>query len=196
MKFLKRWFVDDNCSTPDRWGRKVYHVNDSGLKLPVVVRHMKAVDRWENHKLFVSLCGEECLRICANSLRAAGREKKPSIPGSTLLESCRPNFVKYFQSYEFGDCSLCKPSWDNYSVFVKNVQEASENIKLPETVSMYVRSRICILTRGDRRHECEENRCRRCSFINYFIEDPNISKNISKKYSSSVRFEQQYDIEL
>ena len=158
MSFLTRWFVDDCCSTPDRWGRKVYHINDSGLKVQTVIRHMKAADRWENHKLFVSLRGEECRRICSTSLRAAGRKLQPRIPGSTLLESCRPNFVKYFQKYEFGDCSLCKPSWDNYPVFVQSVQEASENIKLPETVSTYVRSRICVLTHGDRRHECEENR--------------------------------------
>ena len=196
MSFLTRWFVDDCCSTPDRWGRKVYHINDSGLKVQTVIRHMKAADRWENHKLFVSLRGEECRRICSTSLRAAGRKLQPRIPGSTLLESCRPNFVKYFQKYEFGDCSLSKPSWDNYPVFVQSVQEASENIKLPETVSTYVRSRIFVLTHGDRRHECEENRCRRCSFINYFIDDPKIPKNISKKYSSLVRFEQQYNIEL
>ena len=127
---------------------------------------MKAVDLWENHKLFVSLCGEECMRICAMSLRAAGRKTKPRIPGSTSLEGCRPNCVKYFQKYEFGDCSLCKPSWDNYPVFMQNVQEASENIKILETVSVYVRSRIYVLTHGERRHECEENRCRRCSLIN------------------------------
>ena len=43
--------MDDECSTPDKWGRKVFHVNDSGLKVPRIVRHMKAGDRWENHKI-------------------------------------------------------------------------------------------------------------------------------------------------
>ena len=47
----------------------------------------------------------------------------------------------------------------------------------------------------ERRHECEENRCRRCSFVNYFIEDPEIPKKILK-YSSLVRFEQQHNIEF
>ena len=187
--------MDDECSTPDKWGRKVFHVNDSGLKVPRIVRHMKAGDRWENHKLFVSLRGEECMKICTLSLQAAGRKMKPRIPGSSLLESCRPNFAKYFQKYEFGDCSLCKPSWDNYPVFLCNVQEVSRSIKLPETISMFVRSRVCLPTHGDRRHECEQNRCRRCSFVNYFIEDKETPKSMSK-YSSLVRFEQQHKIEL
>ena len=41
MEFLRDWFVDDACSTPDKWGRKVFHVDNTGAKVLQVVRHMK-----------------------------------------------------------------------------------------------------------------------------------------------------------
>ena len=59
MQFLRDWFDDDDCSTPDKWGRKVFHLEVEGNKIPKVVRHMKAGDRIENHELFVKLRGQE-----------------------------------------------------------------------------------------------------------------------------------------
>ena len=118
----------------------------------------------------------------------------PRIPGVTTLEACRPNYAKYFKDSEFGECAMCKPAYDNYKVFVRAVHELSDNIKLPETASLYVRSSVCHPTVGDKRHQCEENRCRQCSFVNYFIKDADIPKKITQNYSSIRTFEEEHDI--
>ena len=120
---------------------------------------------------------------------------KPRIPGVTVLEACRPNFAKYFKKSDFGECSLCKPAYDNYHVFKRVVYELKEDIKFPATVSLFVRSRVCNSTLGDRRHECEENRCKNCSFINYFIKDVDLPKTKSK-YSAEKTFTEEYGIDF
>ena len=153
---------------------------------------MKAGDRKENHELFVALRGEECLKICTKSF-LAGRKMKPRIPGVTVLESCRPNFAKYFKKSEFGECSMCKPPYDNYAVFVAHVQELKPELELPATVSLYVRSRICSQKHGDQLHECQENRCKNCSFVNYFVKDPSISKEQSR-YVNHTTFSEEHGV--
>ena len=194
MQFMRNWFDDDDSSTPDVYGRKVWYKNTHGNKIHKVVRHMKAADREENHELFVKLRGAECLRICSDTVKGAGRKMKIRVPSRTVLESCRPNYAKYFKKSEFGDCSLCKPSYDNYQLFLRCVLEQKETISLPATVSLFVRSRVCRITKGDRRHECEDHECKHCSFVHYLVEDPTSSKMLKKKFSSSTTFEEEYGI--
>ena len=196
MQFLREWFIDDDCSVPDRWSRKVFHVNKNGIKTRAIVRHMRVLDRIKGHERFVKLRGKECLKLCSESLLRAGRKMIPRIPGRTVLESCRPSFVKYFKKTEFGDCSLCKPSSDNYTVFVDAVRELNHTIKLPPTVSLFVRSKVCSLTLGDRRHECEENRCKHCSLINYFVQDPDKLTSKTLRYSNDTTFEKDYKLQF
>ena len=196
LQYLMGWFVDDACSTPDVWGRKVFHVDSTGAKVQKVVRHMIAGDRYENHDLFVKLRGNECLQLCVKTLQTSGRTMKPRIPGVTVLDSCMPSFVKYFKKSEFGECSICKPAYDNYAVFSRCVREINPDIVLPQTVSLFVGLRVCIQTLGERRHECEENRCRQCSFVNFFIRDPTLTKAKSSSYGSLTTFSEDYKIEF
>ena len=195
MQFMRDWFEDDECSTPDKWGRKVFHTDRTGTKSYKVVRHMKAGDREENHELFVKIRGEQCLQLCTKSLIDAGRKMSPRVPSVTVLEACRPNFAKYFKKSEFGECSTCKPAYDNYKVFKMSVYELNPDIKLPDTMSQNVRSRICRSTIGDKRHECEDNRCTNCSFINYFVKDDSISK-VLKVFNCKRTFTEEYDIDF
>ena len=195
IRVLQNWFLDDDCSTPDVWGRKVFYTDEHGNRTPKILRHMKAGNRDENHALFLKLRGEKCLAICSKSLITSGRKVTPRVPGKTILESYRPSFVKYFKGTEFGECSLCKPAYDNYLLFKRCVQEIKPCIYLPETASLYVRSKVCIPTTGDRRHECEDNRCSQCSFVNYFIEDHTLTKE-QKKYSCRTTFGEEYGIDF
>ena len=195
IRVLQNWFLDDDCSTPDVRGRKVFYTDEHGNRTPKILRHMKAGDRDENHALFLKLRGEKCLAICSKSLSTSGRRMTPRVPGKTILESYRPNFVKYFKGTEFGECSLCKPAYDNYLLFKRCAEEIKPSIYLPETASLYVRSKVCLPTTGDRRHECEDNRCAQCSFVNYFIEDPMLSKE-QKKYVCRTNFGEEYGIDF
>ena len=119
----------------------------------------------------------------------------PRVPGKTILESCRPKHVKYFKSTDFGDCSLCKPAYYNYEIFKGFVEELNPSIDLPETVSLYVRSKVCSLTAGDRRHGCEDNRCAHCSFANYCVEDHALPKKHSK-YVCRRTFSEEHRVEF
>ena len=75
---------------------------------------------------------------------------KPRIPGNTVVEAYRPNFVKLFTKSELSKISPSTPTYDNYSVFALPLLEASKDIQVPKTVSVYVRSRVCFLTHGER----------------------------------------------
>ena len=81
IQFLRRWFDDDDCSTPDIYGRKVVYADTNGMKSYKVIRHMKAGDREENHALFIKLRGAECLQLCSKSMKATGSKMKLRIPG-------------------------------------------------------------------------------------------------------------------
>ena len=63
MQFMRNWFDCEECSTPDIQGRKVFQLDNEGNKQHIIVRHMKAGDRDENHELFVKLTGKECLDL-------------------------------------------------------------------------------------------------------------------------------------
>ena len=107
LNYLRNWYVDDECSTPDRCGRKVDHVDCTEARVTKVVRHMKAGDHQENHDPFVEFRRMTCLELCARSFRDAERTMQPRIPSRAVLEACRPSYVKYFKRYEFGECSAC-----------------------------------------------------------------------------------------
>ena len=134
----------------------MFHLDKGGNKRPMVVRHMKAGDRDENHDLFVRLRGDDCLALCKKVLSEHGRKMTPRIPSMSVLEAYRPSYAKYFKKSEFGECSLCKPSYDNYKVFVKAVNEQDITIQLPDTISRYVCSRVCQSSTGELRPDCEE----------------------------------------
>ena len=129
FKYMREWFEDDECSTPDKWGRKVLHIDGEGSKTRKVIRHVKAGDRDENHQLFVKLSGRECMELYRQALRDSNRKMSPRIPGTTVLESCRPSFVKYFRRSEFGECSTCKPAYDNYRTFMQAVYEQNPHTR-------------------------------------------------------------------
>ena len=185
---MREWFDDDECGTPDTWGRKIVHVDSAGMKTQRVLVHLHAADRNSNHELFTKLRGQKCLEICTKALKKAGRKMIPRIPSATVLESCRPNYAKYFKKTQFGECSTCKPAYENYSIFASLCRELKDDIKLPTTVSEFVRRRVCRNTLPEKRHECEDNNCKDCSFNNYFITDPSLSGKIQKSSTGSIFF--------
>ena len=121
---------------------------------------------------------------------------RPRIPGSTVLEGCRPNYAKYFVKSQFGECSTCKPAYENYTVFLAASKELKPDIFLPATVSQYVRSRVCNTTEGAERHRCEDGKCKECSFTNYFINDPEVEKKFADDYGSIMSFEEEHSIKF
>ena len=44
-------------------------------------------------------------------------------------------------------------------------------------------------------HECEENRCKKCSFVNYFVTDPTLSAKVAK-FSSTTTFSEEYGVDF
>ena len=179
---MREWFDDDECGTPDTWGKKIVHVDSTGMKTVRVLVHLHAADRNSNHELFVKLRGQKCTEICTEALKKAGRKMIPRIPSATVLENCRPNYAKYFKKTGYGECSTCKPAYENYAIFASLCRELKDDIKLPATVSEFVRQRVCRNTVGENRHECEDNNCKDCSFTNYFITDNSLT---SKQKSSA-----------
>ena len=101
--------------------------------------HLKEPDREKNWFLFKRLYGKKCLQVCKEALERQGRTMKPRIPGERLLDSLRPNNCKYFKKTSLGECSLCKPSYDNYKIFVDAVHELKPDVELPDTISLYAR---------------------------------------------------------
>ena len=119
---------------------------------------------------------------------------RPRIPGETVVEGLRPNNCKYFKSTSFGECSICKPSYDNYLIFKELVHEINPQVALPATGSIYVRGRVCKNTKGKFRHNCEDNLCKSCSFTNYFVNDPSVTKQKAKKEGAAIQFSDEFDV--
>ena len=94
----------------DKWGRQIFHIDQTGKRVCRVLVHLKAANRDKNHKLFVKLRGDESLKICKDALKKANRNMVPRIPSATVLESFRPNYAKYFKESQVGECSTCKPA--------------------------------------------------------------------------------------
>ena len=59
-----------------------------------------------------------------------------------------------------------------------------------------MRSRVCLPTIGKRRHACEENRCSKCSFLNYFIDDPVLAEKDVAKFGSATTFKEDFGIDF
>ena len=157
---------------------------------------MKATNRFTNHDLFTELCGAECLEICRASLLRLNRSMKPRVPSVTYLESFRPNYAKYFKQAGYGECSTCKPAYDNYIQFTSLCRELNPTLKFPTTVSIFVRERVCKDTTGQRRQDCEDNICRRCTFTNYFVEDKALSKAKMKLGGSLKTFSDEFEVQF
>ena len=79
---------------------------------------------------------------------------KPRIPNKRLLDCLRPDNCRYFQKSSFGGCSICKPSYDGYQIFVGAVHELRPVVEVPDTVSLSVRERICKNEKGHDSHMC------------------------------------------
>ena len=192
---MRDWFDDDECGTQDKWGRKIVYVDSTGMKTQRVLVHLHAADRIRNHELFTKLRGQKCLEICTAALKKAGRKMTPRIPSATILERCRPNYAKYFKNTQFGECSTCKPAYDNYSIFTSLCRELKADIQLPTTVSEFVRQRVCRNTSAEKRHECEDNNCKDCSFTNYFITDHSLSKRLQSS-ACSMSFSEENGVQF
>ena len=99
--------------------------------------HLKEPDREKNWFLFKRLYGEKCIQVCKELNQRTSRKMTPRVPSERLLDSLRPNNCKYLTKTSFGECSTCKPAYDNYDVFVRAVNELAPNVELPATVSIY-----------------------------------------------------------
>merc|ERR1712058_115561 len=115
---------------------------------------MKAADRESNYQLFKLKKGTFCLNVLQKILTERNSSRAPTIPSRTLLESKRPNYVKYFKTSDFGECQNCKPAYDTYVLFKKHLTELNPTLSnsFPLTVSGYVTSRICKNSKGNKRH--------------------------------------------
>ena len=196
QKLMRDWFDSDEAWTADKWGRKVWHVDAEGNRNSRIVIHLKASDRYSNHELFTNVNGQQCLRMCSAAMTISGRKMKPRIPSIKVLESHRPNYAKYFKRTEFGECSVCKPAYENYILFKRLCKESVPSIPLLATVSQFVRSRVCQGTVGERRHMCEDNLCKGCSFTNYFVVDGNISAAKTRSLASLVSFTEKTGVQF
>ena len=180
---LRSWWDSDKSSTHDTYNRSVKHITEEGNRIVKHVRHIIGVDREKNHERFVDCHGEECIEICEEE-----EMKNPSIPGRTILESYRPNYCIYFKSSTFGECELCKLSYNNYLIMVEECQAHDPDISLPETCADFVKLRICSDTKAKQRHECEDGNHTRCTFRDYFIK-----RNTNpKKKVCDQSFEEKY----
>ena len=166
-------------------GRKVNHVDCTEGRVAKVVRHMKA---GIVKKSMISLSNSEVWHVWnyALDLSVMLNVRYNRIPSRAVLEACRPSYVKYCKRSEFGECSACKPAYHNLSLHKSCVVELISDINLPATASLYVRTRVCLPTIGKRRHKCEENRSKKCLFINYCIADPEIAKKDVAKFGSET----------
>ena len=171
-------------------------MNENGERIPQILVHLKMPDRASNWFLFKKLYGEKCLKVCREALKNSNRKMRPRIPSETVLESLRPKHCKYFKKSSFGECSICKPSYSNYLIFAELVHELNPEIELPDTVSQYVRQRICEHKKGRGRHDCEDNVCKNCSFTNYFVNDPSVSKIKADKVGATVTFSSEFGLEF
>ena len=118
----------------------------------------------------------------------------PRVPSERLLDSLRPNNCKFFTQSTYGECSLYRPGYDNYRIFKTAAEELVFGLNLPATVSQFVRERVCPGTKGEDRHRCENNACKKCSFVNYFIDDPNIKRKDAEKVGCVTTFTQEYGV--
>ena len=84
--------------------------------------------------------------------------------------------------------------YDNYLIFKIAAEELVTELSLPAKVSQYVRERICRGTKGEDRHKCENILCKKCSFVNYFIDNPNIKRKDAKKVGCVTTFAQEYGV--
>ena len=134
--------------------------------------------------------------ICKKVLARDDRKMRPRIPSATVVEGLRPNNCKYFKKASFGECSICKPCYDNYRVFVKLVHEIHPDVKLNDDASLYVRGRICKNTIGKDRHRCEDNLCKDCSFVNYFVKDPSVIEKKANKIGATKTFTEEHGVEF
>ena len=134
------------------------------------------------------LYGGRWLDVCKKALAKEHRSMRPRIPSETIVEGLRPNNCKYFKKASFGQCSIGKPCYDNYKVFVQLVHDINPEIELDDDASLYVRRRVCKNTTGIDRHKCEDNLCANCSFTNYYIEDPSVSKKKADKFGAPKTF--------
>ena len=178
------------------WGRKIYYRNELGEKVPRILVHLKMPDRTSNWELFRKLYVDKCLKVCKESVTKANRKMQPRIPSETVLEGLRPNNCKYFKGASFGECSICKPCYDNYMVFLRLVHETNPEVHLAINASQYVRGRVCENTKGKARHRCEDNLCKNCSFINYFVNDPSVEPEIADKRGAIWTFSSEVGVEF
>ena len=72
--------------------------------------------------------------------------------------------------------------------------EVNPQVALPATGSIYVRGRVCKNTKGKFRHNCEDNLCKSCSFTNYFVTDPSVTKQKAKKEGAVIQFSDEFDV--
>jgi len=199
-EYCRSSYDHDEISTPDTWGRSVWHTPTGGDKddrAETVIRHMRAVNKEDHHKLFSRLFGEECLTLLRDFLGPTERKFKIRLPGIQYLHSLKPNYCMYFKSTSYGECTVCKPSYHNYRVFRELVHDQDPDINLPESAADWVCSQLCDNTRGSARHNCEDNRCQKCSFYNYFIEDQTVKNSPTfSKFIRSQTFFQIHGINL
>ena len=84
--------------------------------------------------------------------------------------------MRYFKSVNFSACQNCRVAYDNWKVLRDKILEQNPLLTLPISASEYVRNRVCDKI-GDAMHVCEDNKCRKCTFTNYFIHDSNAKAN-------------------
>ena len=151
VRLMRKQFDCEEAGTADKWGRKVWHIDFDGQRALRTVIHLKACDRYDNHKLFTEVNGDKCLQMSKRAIAEAGRKMNPRVPSAIVLDSYRPNYAKFFKKAENGECSICKPAYENYIVFRRLCQEIDPEVILPQTISTYVRKRVCSETVGGRR---------------------------------------------
>ena len=59
-----------------------------------------------------------------------------------------------------------------------------------------VRERVCENSKGHDRHKCEDNICKECTFVNYFVHDPTISEKKAKKVECRTTFTEEHGVDF
>ena len=67
-------------------------------------------------------------------------------------------------------------------------------MNLPETVSLFIRSKVCLDTVGAERHRCEDGLCNQCSFMNYFAVDESIQTSRKNSCVCEKSFSKEHNI--